>query len=201
MGLLAVLSSGCRVRAPRGGRSRPRGTPRCLYASQTGSDAPSLGLASGLQSLTHPRHVYPLLVPIGVTPTCTSLGTPLRPLPQPDRTAIPAPHPEAECLLEHGCGAPAAGQDPAGCAEMGLPGLACLGRRLHRTLTPAQKAGAAGGRLGVSDTPFLLPPRASRRRPRREGDLVVSAGLGLDGWGRVWLGDLARAMDRRKFFI
>lgn len=92
------------------------------------------------------------------------------PLPRPDHTAIPAPHPEARCLLEHGCGAPAAGQDPAGCDEMGLPGLACLGRRLHRTLPPAQKAGAAGGRLGVSDTPFLLPPRASRRRPRREGD-------------------------------
>lgn len=92
------------------------------------------------------------------------------PQPRPDHTAIPAPHPEARCLLEHGCGAPAAGQDPAGCDEMGLPGLACLGRRLHRTLPPAQKAGAAGGRLGVSDTPFLLPPRASRRRPRREGD-------------------------------
>lgn len=123
------------------------------------------------------------------------------PLPQLDLTAVPAPHPEARCLLEHGCGAPAAGQDPAGCAEMGLPGLACLGRRLHRTLPPAQKAGAAGGRLGVSDTPFLLPPLASRRRPRREGDLDASAGLGLDGWGRVRLGDLAPPTDRRKFFF
>lgn len=115
--------------------------------------------------------------------------------------AIPAPHPEDPFLLEHGCGAPAAGQDPAGCAEMGLPGLACLGRRLHRTLPPAQKAGAAGGRLSVSNTPFLLPPRASRRRPRREGDLDARAGLGLDGWERVWLGDLALPMDRRKFLF
>lgn len=84
---------------------------------------------------------------------------------------------------------------------MGLPGLACLGRSLHRTLPPAQKAGAAGGRLDVSDTPFLLPPRASRRRPRREGDLDASAGLGLDGWGRVRLGDWPDRWTEEKFSL
>lgn len=168
---------------PEGGRSRPRGAPRCPYASQAGSDAPSLDLAARLQSLTHPKHVYPFWSPAGSLLYALAWEPHSSPLPQPDCTAVPASHPEARRLLKHGCGAPAAGQDPAGCAEMGLPGLACLGRRLHRTLPPAQKAGAAGGRLGVSDTPFLLPPRASRRRPLREGDLDASAGLGL-GWGK-----------------
>lgn len=125
--------------------------------------------------------MYPFWSPAGSLLHAPAWKPSSGPLPQPDRTTVPASHPEARCLLEHGCGAPAAGQDPAGCSEMGLPGLACLGRRLHRTLPPAQKAGAAGGRLGVSDTPFLLPPRASRRRPRREGDMDASAGLGL-GW-------------------
>lgn len=79
VGLLAVLSSGCRVRAPGGGLFGPRGAPCCLYASQARSDAPSSGLATGLQSPMHQRHVYPLLVPILVAPTCTRSGTPLRP--------------------------------------------------------------------------------------------------------------------------
>lgn len=172
VGLLAVVPScASRVRAHQEGRSRPGGSAPLARARPRPAVTPQ---APGLQAPASPEtrvcapgphrgrlYVHELWEP-APGPRPGPIPPPRGPLPTPSSAALLT----RTWMRRPGCGA-RAGRPAALSWASGA--LACLGRRPHRTPRPAQKAGAAGGRRGVSDTPFLLPPLASRRRPRREG--------------------------------
>lgn len=202
VGLLKVVpSSGSRLRAHQEARSRPGGAPRCPRASQAGSDAPSSGLAAGLQAPTHPETRVPAPGPYwgrsNMHELWESAPAPC-PGPIPPPSPLPTPRSAAYSNMDaaprlQGTTRPAelswaSRASPASAAAPNGP------RGPHKRPEPPEAAAAS------ATPPSCSRPARHGAAPTGRGTETQSAGLGLDGWGKSPAGNLHRPMDRRNFY-